>query len=140
MLPPVVIASGLRDAGNEHRLTSIEYEARYLEPSAANLERHGVRDRVDLLQGDSSEVVRDLGMEFDTVFVDGDHSYEGVKRDLDALGSALAPGAVVMFHDYYHPLNDSGEYGVQRAVDESSEASGWEFRGRCGGIALYEQC
>jgi hypothetical protein len=40
-----------------------------------------------------------------------------------------------MFHDFYHPLNESGEYGVAKAV--TNHASDWTFRGRFGGIALF---
>jgi hypothetical protein len=36
----------------------------------------------------------------DVLFIDGDHSYEGVKADWDAYKSFLEPGSIVIFHDY----------------------------------------
>ncbi|MGF1513559.1 MAG: class I SAM-dependent methyltransferase [Elainellaceae cyanobacterium] len=52
------------------------------------------------------------------VFVDGDHRYEGVKRDLMSLSGFLAPGTPVLCHDYTNPENDTGELGVRQAIDE----------------------
>lgn len=34
------------------------------------------------------------------VFVDGDHSYEGVKNDTEKAYEMLAPGGVIIWHDY----------------------------------------
>jgi hypothetical protein len=45
------------------------------------------------------------------LFVDADHSYEGIVRDLQAWTPHLAPGALVAFHDVNLPL-----FGVTRAI------------------------
>jgi hypothetical protein len=58
--------------------------------------------------------------------------------DIGALEGRIDPGGVVLFHDYFHPLNESGEYGVRRAVEEKRSDLRLEFRGRFGGIALFE--
>lgn len=36
----------------------------------------------------------------DFIFVDGDHSYEGVKNDTEKAFEMLAPGGIIMWHDY----------------------------------------
>lgn len=36
----------------------------------------------------------------DFIFVDGDHSYEGVKNDTEKAFDMLAPGGVIVWHDY----------------------------------------
>lgn len=51
---------------------------------------------------------------FDLVFLDGDHSYEGVKRDIEAWYSKVKPGGWISGHDYDHP--EQGE--VKKAVLE----------------------
>ena len=141
----VLLAMAMRHAGRARRLTSIEYEDRYLPWARRHLRERGLlrrRDlmrRVSLLQGDSSTIVRGLKGTFDTIFVDGDHSYDGVMADIGALEGRIDPAGVVMFHDYFHPLNETGEYGVRRAVEERKSALGLEFRGRFGGIALFER-
>ena len=43
------------------------------------------------------------------------------------------------FHDYFHRANETGDYGVRRAVDEAAGELGLAFRGRFGGIAMFER-
>lgn len=43
----------------------------------------------------------------DFIFIDGDHSYEGVKNDTEKALTMLAPGGVIMWHDY-GPSRDLG--------------------------------
>ena len=52
---------------------------------------------------------------FDFVFIDGDHSYEGVKRDIHLWKPKVKPGGWLIGHDYYH---HSGMDDVRRAVSE----------------------
>lgn len=47
------------------------------------------------------------------VYIDGDHSYQGVKADIEVWWPKLAPGAIMSFHDF-----GNLEYGVNRAVIE----------------------
>jgi len=61
------------------------------------------------------------------VFVDGDHSYAGVKQDIALLSQFLARGVPVFFHDYLNPKTE----GVQRACDE------WEQSGRAKCIGCF---
>lgn len=49
-------------------------------------------------------------------YVDGDHSYEGVKADLAALMPKMAPGGIMAFDDY-HRRGWWGD-GVLRAIHE----------------------
>jgi predicted O-methyltransferase YrrM len=39
------------------------------------------------------------GRKIDLLFIDGDHSYAGVKSDFEMYGSLVAPGGMVAFHD-----------------------------------------
>ena len=58
------------------------------------------------------------------VFVDADHSYEGMKKDLDTLSAFLEPGVPVLCHNYTNPKS-----GSKRAVTEWEEAGYAEFMG-----------
>jgi predicted O-methyltransferase YrrM len=53
----------------------------------------------------------DKGVDF--IFIDGDHSYEGVKADVDAWLPKLNKGALIIFHDI------GWAEGVQRVVQEN---------------------
>lgn len=55
---------------------------------------------------------------FDMIFIDGDHSYEGVKNDLYAVIPLLKEGGVLICHDY------ETREPVKRAVDEYCKAVG----------------
>jgi predicted O-methyltransferase YrrM len=62
--------------------------------------------RIRLLRADSHdprtlEAVRVAleGRDVDVLFIDGDHTYEGVKRDFEMYGSLVRDGGVVAFHD-----------------------------------------
>ena len=66
-------------------------------------------------RGWSTEVVEDVAREVGTIdllFIDGDHSYEGAKADWESYRLLLAPGALVVFHDW------GWAQGVQRVVLE----------------------
>lgn len=70
------------------------------------------------------------------VFLDGDHSYEWVKRDLAVLGTICPPGTPVLCHDYRHSLHETGEYGVQPACDEWEQDGYATWHGLFGCSAL----
>jgi len=43
--------------------------------------------------------VRELGIKFDLIFIDGDHSYEGVKQDFLYYKEFLSEEGMIVFHD-----------------------------------------
>ena len=66
-----------------------------------------------LIRGDShsDEVlarVKSITQSLDILFIDGDHTYEGVKRDFFAYSPLVRPGGVVAFHDIVEHARDSG--------------------------------
>ncbi len=86
-----------------------------------------------LVKMDSAEFGRQWEMytdrkEIDLLFVDGDHSYEGVVRDL-VWTTYVRPSGYVIFHDCYDwpPAPPKTEHGicpgVNRAVEEWFQAN-----------------
>lgn len=71
------------------------------------------------------------------VFLDGDHSYEGCKADLEILSTYLRPETPVLVHDFLNEENQSGKIGVQRAALEWAAAGHGRFMGCAGCCALY---
>lgn len=69
-------------------------------------------------QGDSVEIAQlwksDNKGEISVLFIDGDHSYKGCKRDIDAWFPFVKEGGVILFHDC-----DETSPGVVQAVAES---------------------
>ena len=66
-----------------------------------------------LLQGKSAMVGKQWKEPIDLLFVDGDHSYEGAKLDIDSWLPHLKQGGYVVFHDFMSHL------GITRAVGET---------------------
>ncbi len=66
------------------------------------------------------------------LFLDGDHSREGVRRDLKVLRAAVPDGAILLLHDYADRRNADPaepELGVGEAVAESWVESDCDFGG-----------
>ena len=61
----------------------------------------------------------------DVVYIDGDHSYGGVMRDLTGYAPKIKRGGLIMGHDYtIHPRID---FGVVRAVNDFVLANDYKF-------------
>lgn len=72
--------------------------------------------------GKSQEVSQDIGGLFDLVFVDGDHSYKGVKGDIEAFRRRVVVGGYLVFHDYIpDPIPDHIKGRAAYAIDEWRE-------------------
>jgi len=73
-----------------------------------------VRDRIELRNEPDSNGPRAGDPPVELLFIDSSHDCESVLAAFRAWRTALAPGAVVVFHDYDHP----GYPGVRDAVVE----------------------
>lgn len=80
--------------------------------------------------------LRDLferdGIRPEYIFVDGDHGYEGVRRDIEEYWPLLAPGGVMLLHDWLPALDERNrefilahhggkEPGIRQACEEVLE-------------------
>lgn len=80
--------------------------------------------------GDSSlNMMRMPDGYFDAIYIDGDHRYEGVKRDIEASVSKLKKDGVLIFNDYtVWSASSMFHCGVARAVHEFCLNNPWKFR------------
>lgn len=92
-------------------------QSEYAPALARALARYGLRDRVDIVLDDSGTypVAEES---FHVVFVDGDHTYEGVRTDFEHWWPALPPGGHMLFHDAYFADEQPRMAGVRRLVGE----------------------
>ncbi len=87
----------------------------------------GVDSPVERHKGDSSTLLSRFPEKyFDLVYIDADHSYSGVCRDIEAAKSKVKPGGYMVFNDYtvWSPA-EVEYYGVFRAVNEFCIRDGW---------------
>lgn len=83
---------------------------------AANLSRYGVRQKVDVNSCSFEDFInwQDPDQTFELIFIDGAHDYKSVVSDIVNATSLMAPGGLLVFHDYRSPLDPD----VSTAVDE----------------------
>jgi hypothetical protein len=60
----------------------------------------------------------------DMLFIDGDHSYEGVKQDFEMYGPLVRPGGMILFHDAQQ-LDGQFSEGVPRFWKELKESTAY---------------
>lgn len=78
-------------------------------------------DRYTHIRKISNLAIADIPGKLDFVYIDADHSYEGVLNDLKAWFVLVNDGGLIGGHDYDHP----GFPGVKIAVDEFFRRFGW---------------
>lgn len=87
-------------------------------------------------KGDSStELGKYPAQYFDVIYIDGDHRYEGAKKDTDAALKTVKDDGLLIFNDYVLiDVFSQERYGVVPIVNDLIENHGW----RVVGFALQE--
>lgn len=94
------------------------------------VKRNQLQDKVILIAKLSNEAIDDVPANIDFIFVDGDHSFEGVKNDFQNFSGLLAKDGVIAFHDAR--MFDNGwtrpDWGPVRLVEEVIKPSNeWDI-------------
>ena len=109
----ITVDSYVKRSSLEKELTVPEFMQRIRDA----LEANEVGSHITLVAGDSAEVAADhKDKEFNFIFIDGDHEYDGVKADFEAWAPLVRSGGEIGFHDSNQP-------DVNRVIEES----GWEL-------------
>lgn len=64
-----------------------------------HLARLGLLGKVRMIQSTAKDALLSLPPQVDFIFVDGDHSYEGLKEDWQIVRHILRAGGIAAFHD-----------------------------------------
>ncbi len=88
-----------------------------------NLKEFAVEQYVEIIRGYSHHIGTSWTKPIDLLFIDGDHSYEGVKKDWDLFVPHLRPFGLIIFHDTIWSLKPDPQWsrndmGVPEFVDE----------------------
>jgi predicted O-methyltransferase YrrM len=126
----VALASGSRK-GNRLRVYSIDPYEPFSPPGERrtygpfdriplfkNLLRGGVVEDVWLINLPSQQAAKAWSYPISLLWIDGDHSYEGVKRDLESFESFVKPDGLIAFDDATEP-----SLGPYRVIEEAVAAS-----------------
>lgn len=83
----------------------------YMDEAIANTKRFGLE--VKAIRAWTTEACKDIANEtFDLIFIDADHAYEAVKKDLKDWIPKVTKGGIICGHDY------NNGFGVSKAVNE----------------------
>lgn len=120
----VVIAAGLK-VGSRGKVFAIDpHKNRYgsFEKCVNNINQSGFSDHVEIVRGKSEDVLKSktpkelFQSNIGLLFIDGNHTYEGIKIDLQWI-KLVNRGGVILFHDY-----SVNKYpGIVRAITEYQE-------------------
>jgi predicted O-methyltransferase YrrM len=88
-----------------------------------NLKTLNVTQHVDIVRQTSEATAKSWDRKIDLIFIDGDHSYAGVKRDWDLFVPHVREFGVVIFHDTIWDLRPDPRWarpnmGVPRFVED----------------------
>jgi predicted O-methyltransferase YrrM len=88
-----------------------------------NIATLGLSEQIEIVREMSGEVAKTWTKAIDVLFIDGDHSYEGVKRDWELFSPHVSQFGVVVFHDTIWDLRPDPRYarkdmGVPAFVEE----------------------
>lgn len=129
---PLLIIEGVDPLGAYRKLTKLPNGQELPIPVAIDLgnlrARTSLWDRFKFHMGTSDDILpflHGIGKLFDYVYIDGDHRYEQVKRDIQNCLKIVSPDGILFGDDYrhesdYEQITDQvlGPQ-VKRAVDES---------------------
>lgn len=102
------------------KMTQLEFDGA-LSYAVSSTSKHAARRIV--MVGDSLKVCQEIKLEsLDFVFIDADHSYEAVKKDIPNWKKTVRKGGIVSGHDY-----SPRHRGVCQAVDEFCAEHGYSL-------------
>ncbi len=110
----------LMDAALQRR--NIPYQGYAIEPAGRPQFFEVIRrlhPRVEHVPQFSREAAQQLGRTFaadanypELIFVDGDHTYQGVRQDILDYYPLLAPGGIMIFHDYLPAVDEANREAI----------------------------
>jgi hypothetical protein len=130
-------------AGAGALLISVDVDPVAQQAAARALREHGADRHVVLVRGSVAAALRRFpGLTPSLTFLDGDHSADGVGRDLAALEPVVPSGGLLLFHDFGDPRSEDPavpEIAVKDGIRASWVHEQCEFVGEFGVCGLFRR-
>jgi phospholipid N-methyltransferase len=111
------------------KLHLIDISPSFIQNAKLKFARQVEQETVETHVGDSASLLETFPDEyFDWVYIDGDHTYRGAKRDLEAALPKLKPKGLLVLNDYiFFAASELAKYGVVEAVNEFCVVHNFKF-------------
>lgn len=116
------------------KLHLIDYNFDFFKQGLSQTENSLLQDgieqgTIELHEGDSSTILSSFPDKFfDWIYIDADHTYEGVCKDIQQGYPKVKPDGMMVFNDYTNwSVCEIMPYGVAKAVNEFCIAHNWEI-------------
>jgi predicted O-methyltransferase YrrM len=87
------------------------------------------RPGVQIHEGDSVKAIKSFAdASLDFAYIDADHAYKSIKREIAAIRTKVKPGGYIAFNDYTRwSVTEVQPYGVVAAVNEAIRDEKWQM-------------
>jgi len=82
--------------------------------------------------------VKDI--KFDLIFIDGDHSYEGVKKDFEMYVPLLKDGGLLLMHDTINAHEGVKDFWKEIKYPKVNLEFGKSYKGSIPGMGIIQKC
>jgi predicted O-methyltransferase YrrM len=107
--------------------------------SRNNLLRAGISDFVTPIKAFSATWVQTVDDAIDFIFIDGDHTYNGAKVDVEEYGKKMVSGGICIIHDVWgENFTGNANYGPSRVYAEA-DANKWEKIGITWNVGILKR-
>jgi predicted O-methyltransferase YrrM len=116
-LSAICAAKAFHDIGTDGTVTTIdlEFDQTHLKRLAEAFPKEWLQ-KIDLKQGDSRQVLKELTGPWDIVYIDGDHRAAGVQADWDLIKSKW--NSICVFDDYHLPTKKEKDIECAQVIDK----------------------
>lgn len=99
-------------AATQKIIYSIDIRKRIAVKKSLNSLPFSYRNRIELIHGDSSTVGKNWTIPISLVFIDGDHTLSGVRKDIITWQDHILPGGYMLLHD----VMEYGESKIDKII------------------------
>lgn len=118
-IDPYDKVEGYVDGCTQEDIPSYEEKARALAKENHNF---------SYIKAKSEDVAHKIPDNIEFVYIDGNHSYDAVKKDLELYGAKVKRGGLIGGHDFYHRRDEAQHCAVPQAVYEYAHKHGYQIQ------------
>ncbi|KAA6470292.1 class I SAM-dependent methyltransferase [Bacillus cereus] len=132
---PIYAVDPFKHSDDKQHFISM-YEKDYFNDFWHNIEAFELEDFVLPIKKYSTDAQEEIPQNIAGIFIDGDHSYQGISTDINLYINRVVPGGIIAFHDYNNPHHPD----VTKAVDELLLNQNFIVKGDFDLLRIIQKC